>query len=99
MTLNSKWLVFPSQETLTCTRDPTGPTSAKAKAMLFSRRGSARGSGGGGGAGRSKPSPTAAADSAAGGPISPLVWAEVYCGSAEAGRWVHVDILGGSVNK
>ncbi len=27
------------------------------------------------------------------------VWAEVYCGSAEAGRWVHVDVVGGNLDK
>ena len=24
---------------------------------------------------------------------------QVYCGSAEAGRWVHVDVINGLVNK
>ncbi|GAX72825.1 hypothetical protein CEUSTIGMA_g280.t1 [Chlamydomonas eustigma] len=31
--------------------------------------------------------------------LAPVVWAEVYCGSDEAGRWVHVDVINGLVDK
>jgi hypothetical protein len=27
------------------------------------------------------------------------VWAEVYCGSVEAGRWVHVDVVNGMMDR
>jgi xeroderma pigmentosum group C-complementing protein len=26
-------------------------------------------------------------------------WAEVYCGSADKGRWVHVDVVNGYVDR
>ena len=26
-------------------------------------------------------------------------WAEVYCGSAERGRWVHVDVVNGYIDR
>ena len=76
---------------------------ASLRASLFGKRGQ----------GRDKPKAAAGNSSwgspaGSGGPrlsgeagpkSGPLVWAEVYCGSAEAGKWVHVDVINGVMNK
>lgn len=62
----------------------------------------------GGGGGPSKRGAGKAASSGASLPGAVLsskegvvatVWAEVYCGTADAGRWVHVDVLNGYVDQ
>ena len=77
-----------------------GPSEPKARSDLLQGRGVRRGRGAWGGAkgaGKGKSSTGAPALSPAAGP---LVWAEVYCGSVDTGKWIHVDVVcTGSVNR
>ena len=89
-------------------RGTTGGPSAhgfKGRVDLFRgmggrRKGGARGGGARGGTaggGRSGAGASVSSSALLGG--GPLVWAEVFCGSADAGKWVHADVLTGSVNR
>lgn len=56
-------------------------------------RGGAQGRGSPGGVGRAGPHIVTAT------PDVPVCWAEVWCGCAESGRWVHVDVWAGVTDR